>query len=57
MISVTQAAKILGITDRRVRQLIQDGKLVAQKVGAQYVIMKQDIEKLQLPGSGNWAVK
>ena len=38
LISTAQAAERLGISKQRVFQLIQDGRLPAQKVGPIYVI-------------------
>lgn len=38
MLTTTQAATALGITERRVRQLIREGKLTAQRHGRDWVI-------------------
>ena len=44
LISVTEAAKRLGIIRQRVFQLIQSERLPAVKVGSQYVIKESDLE-------------
>jgi excisionase family DNA binding protein len=44
LLSVTEAAKRLGVIRQRVFQLIQSGKLPAVKVGSQYVIKESDLE-------------
>jgi excisionase family DNA binding protein len=38
LITTAQAAEMLGISPQRVFQLIQDGRLPAQKVGHSYII-------------------
>ncbi len=38
MLTTTQAAARLGISERRVRQLIREGKLTAQRHGRDWVI-------------------
>jgi excisionase family DNA binding protein len=47
LLSVTEAAKELGISGRRVHALISDGRLPAEKIGSQYVIKKADLEKVK----------
>jgi len=44
LISVTEAAKRLGVIRQRVFQLIKAGKLPAKMVGSQYVIQESDLE-------------
>jgi excisionase family DNA binding protein len=44
LISVTEAAKRLGVIRQRVLQLIDAERLPAVKVGNQYVIKEQDLE-------------
>ncbi len=44
LLSVTEAAKHLGVIRQRVFQLIQTGKLPAVMVGSQYVIKESDLE-------------
>jgi len=47
LLSVQEAAVELGVTGRRVNQLIRAGRLAAEKVGSQYVIKESDIEKVR----------
>ena len=42
-ISVSEAAKILGISRMQITRWIKAGKLKAQKVGRSYIIKKNDI--------------
>lgn len=42
-LDVKDAAKILKVTPRRVRQIIQDGDLAAVKVGNAYVISRESL--------------
>ncbi len=44
LISVTEAAKRLGVIRQRVFQLIKAGKLPAKMVGSQYIIQESDLE-------------
>jgi excisionase family DNA binding protein len=44
MITVTQAAQILGITGRRVRALIKSGKLGARRIGSVWVLDRKEVE-------------
>ncbi len=44
LLSITEAAKRLGVIRQRVFQLVQTGKLPAVKVGSQYVIKESDLE-------------
>ena len=46
-ISVTQAADELGVTRARVHALIAEGRLLASKIGTQYVINKKDLSKVR----------
>ena len=43
LLSTGQAAKLLRVSERRVRALIAAGKLSAQKLGRDYVIEAQSI--------------
>jgi excisionase family DNA binding protein len=46
LISVKQAAKIAGVTDGRIRQLLIEGeKLKGQKVGFQWVLKRSELER------------
>ena len=42
-LTVPQLAKILGLTRQRVHQLVQAGKIPAEKVGNTYIIVEQEI--------------
>lgn len=44
MISVAEAAKILGVVRKTAWQYIGDGKLKAVRVGRSYVVSKSDLE-------------
>jgi excisionase family DNA binding protein len=44
LLSVKQAAEILGVNRQRVQQLIESERLPAEKVGAYYVIKETDLE-------------
>lgn len=44
IVSVTQAAEELQISDTRVRVLIKDGKLPAQQVGREWAILRPNLE-------------
>lgn len=43
ILSTSEAAERLNISPIRVRQLIQEGRLPAQKVGRDYVIQESDL--------------
>ena len=44
LLSVKQAAEILGVNRQRVQQLIESERLPAEKVGTYYVIKEVDLE-------------
>jgi len=44
LITTTEAGEKLGVTRKRVFQLIQDGRLPAQKLGRDYVIDEEDLK-------------
>ncbi len=44
LLSVIEAAKQLGISRIRVNQLINSGRLPAQKIGRSYIIRESDLE-------------
>jgi excisionase family DNA binding protein len=52
MIGTTEAAKRLGISSNRVRDLIASGRLKAQKIGREYAINPSDLKAVQnrMPG-------
>jgi excisionase family DNA binding protein len=50
LLSTQQAADKKGVTVRRIRALIEDGKLKAEKVGRDWVIEESELEKIQTYG-------
>ena len=49
-ITTNEAANALGVTRQRVLQLIQDGRLKAEKFGNVYMIRRGDLDNIeQLP--------
>jgi excisionase family DNA binding protein len=50
LISTDEAAERLGISGRRIRQLIDEGKLQAQYVGGGYVIEESALESVKVYG-------
>ncbi len=42
-ISVTDAAAILGLSRRRVHDIIKDGRLSPTKVGSVYLLLRSDV--------------
>jgi excisionase family DNA binding protein len=44
LLTTQEAAERLGLTDSRVRQLVLEGKLPAQKFGRAHVIREEDLE-------------
>jgi excisionase family DNA binding protein len=52
MLTANDASKILGIHASRVRVLIREGRLPAQKIGRDWIIMEKDLEKVRvrIPG-------
>ncbi len=52
LLTAKQAAQILGVDDSRVRVLIREGRLPAQKVGRDWVILEPDLEfvRVRKPG-------
>ena len=44
LLSVKEAANLLGVNHQRVQALISQGRLPAQKVGNSYVIKETDLE-------------
>ena len=46
LLSTAQAAKILGVNDSRVRQLILAGRLPAQKIGGNWIVYEKDLSKV-----------
>jgi excisionase family DNA binding protein len=50
LISTKDAAEKLGISPIRVRQLIQEGKIEAARVGRDYVINESDLANIKTYG-------
>lgn len=46
LINTQTAAKVLGINNSRVRQLILAGRLPAKKIGRDWIIREKDLEKV-----------
>ena len=46
-LTTSEAAQILGVNRSRVLQFILNGRLPAQKFGWQWMIKRQDLEKLK----------
>jgi excisionase family DNA binding protein len=52
LLTTQQAAVELGITDSRVRQLIIDGKLPAQRFGRSHMIRRDDLKDVVVGNRG-----
>jgi excisionase family DNA binding protein len=50
LLSTAEAAEALGVSVRRVRQLIDEGKLTARQVGRDYVIESGALEGVRVYG-------
>jgi excisionase family DNA binding protein len=50
MLNTKEAAEKLGVSLRRVQQMIEEKTLPAQKVGRDYVIMEKDLEGITIYG-------
>jgi excisionase family DNA binding protein len=50
LLTVKQAAERLGISDRRVRILIRDGKIQAHKLGREHAIEEEALEGVKVYG-------
>jgi excisionase family DNA binding protein len=50
LLSTAQAAVRLGVSERRVRSLITEGKLLAYKMGRDYVIEEQALQSVKVYG-------
>lgn len=44
LLSVSEAAKELNLSPRRIHDFIKDGRLPAEKIGVYYVIKQADLE-------------
>ncbi len=52
LLTTQQAAAELGVTDSRVRQLIIDGKLPAQRFGRSHMIRRSDLKDVAIGNVG-----
>ncbi len=50
LIGTKEAAEKLGISLRRAQQLVEMGKLPAQKIGRDYLIQEKDLSKVTIYG-------
>lgn len=50
LLTTRDAAKILGISDARVRQLIYEGQLISEKIGNSNLIRESDLSKVTIHG-------
>jgi excisionase family DNA binding protein len=50
LLTVKEASIKLGVSARRVHQLIDEKKLEAQKVGSYYVIQEKDLSQVKIYG-------
>ena len=57
IISTNEAAKELGVTTIRVRALIRDGRLPAQKIGRDWIIRRVDLDLVRVRKPGRPAKK
>ncbi len=52
LLSAKQAAEILGVHHSRVRVLINEKRLPAQKIGGAWIIKEKDLEKVKTANRG-----
>ncbi len=50
MLNTKEASEKLGVSIRRVQQLIEEETLPAQKVGRDYIVLEKDLEKVTTYG-------
>ncbi len=50
LIGTKEAAEKLGVSLRRVQQLVEMGKLPAQRIGRDYLIQEKDLSKVTIYG-------
>jgi len=50
LVSAKDAAEKLGVSDRRIRQMIKDGKIKAVNVAGGYVIEESELENVKIYG-------
>ena len=51
-VSVNEAAEIKGVTRQRILQYINDGRLPAQKFADVYMILRRDLDAIELKSPG-----
>jgi excisionase family DNA binding protein len=52
LLTTQQAAAELGLTDSRIRQLIIEGKLPAQRFGRSHMIKRSDLKRVEVGNVG-----
>lgn len=57
LLNTSQAAAALGVSERRVRALIAEGKLIAQKVGRDYAIEESALKSVKIYGKAGRPTK
>ena len=57
LISAKDAAEKLGVSDRRIRAMIKEGKIKAVNVGGGYVIEESDLKNVQVHGKAGRPAK
>lgn len=57
LLSTNQAAEKLNVTPIRIRQLIREGKIKAQKVGRDYAIEESALESVKTYGKAGRPTK
>ena len=50
LVTTKEAAQILGVTAVRVRQLIKDGRLVAEKRGRDHLLEDREVQRFKRHG-------
>jgi excisionase family DNA binding protein len=50
LLGTKDAAEKLGVSLRRVQQLVESGTLPAQKIGRDYLIQEKDLSKVTIHG-------
>ncbi len=50
MLSTKEASEKLGVSIRRVQQMISEGTLPASKVGRDFIILEKDLESVTIYG-------
>lgn len=57
LIGAKEAAEKLGVSDRRVRAMIKEGKIKAVNVGGGYVIEESELENVKVHGKAGRPAK